>query len=156
MEDERDSDSRQSVPDELKGQRDLTSFILLDHTVIVYLSDSGDAHDASLFEWPGALLGNRGGKLRTVGRYFQFPCYQAKDHRTMANLYLTLLQAAGKPRDKFGVADPALRYGNRFRNGLRWLGLRNKGRLEVVGRARKATRCVRQRGRLRLNNCFQR
>jgi hypothetical protein len=47
--------------------------------------------------------------LKTNGRYLQFPRYGAKDHRTLANLYCTLLHAAGKPRDQFGVADPGLR-----------------------------------------------
>jgi hypothetical protein len=82
---------------------------MLDNTLIVYLSDSGDSHHPSLYEWPVVLLGNLGGKLKTNGRYLQFPQYRAKAHRTMANLYCTLLHAAGKPRDKFGVADPGLK-----------------------------------------------
>jgi hypothetical protein len=55
------------------------------------------------------LLGSLGGKLKTAGRYLQFPAYGAKSHRTMANLYCTLLHAIGKPRDKFGVPDPGLK-----------------------------------------------
>jgi len=82
---------------------------MLDNTLIVYLSDSGDGHHPNLTEWPVILLGNLGGKLKTAGRYLQFPQYGAKGHRTMANFYLGLLQAAGKPRDKFGVADPGLK-----------------------------------------------
>jgi hypothetical protein len=82
---------------------------MLDNTVIVYLSDSGDGHHPQLWEWPVVLLGNLGGALKTNGRYLQFPCYGAKNHRTLANLYCTLLHAAGKPRDQFGVADPGLR-----------------------------------------------
>ena len=82
---------------------------MLDSTVIVYLSDSGDSHHPSLYEWPVILLGNLGGTLRTRGRYLQFPAYRTKAHRTMANLYCTLLHAAGKPRDRFGIADPGLK-----------------------------------------------
>lgn len=82
---------------------------MLDNTVIVYLSDSGDGHHPQLFEWPVILIGGLGGKLKTAGRYLQFPKYGAKDHRTMANLYLTLLEAVGKPRKKFGVPDPGLK-----------------------------------------------
>lgn len=33
----------------------------------------------------------------------------AKKHRTLSNLYLTLLEAADRPRDKFGVSDTGLR-----------------------------------------------
>ena len=60
---------------------------LLDRTLIVYLS----------------------GKLQAGGRYLQFPRYNAPQHKTMANLYCTLLHAAGAPRDKFGVPDPGLK-----------------------------------------------
>jgi hypothetical protein len=73
------------------------------------LSDSGEAHHPSLYEWPVVLIGNLGGKLKTEGRYLQFPSYGSKAHRTTANLFCTLLHAAGKPRDKFGVADPGLK-----------------------------------------------
>jgi hypothetical protein len=82
---------------------------VLDNTVIVYMSDSGDGHHPSLYEWPVVLLGDLGGKLKTRGRYLQFPAYGSRNHRTMANLYLTLLHGVGKPRDKFGVPDPILR-----------------------------------------------
>ncbi len=82
---------------------------MLDNTLIVYLSDSGDGHHPNLYEWPVVLLGNLGGKLQTAGRYLEFPGYGKKDHRTIANLYCTLLHAVGTPRDKFGVIDPGLR-----------------------------------------------
>jgi len=82
---------------------------MLDNTLIVYLSDSGEGHHPSLHEWPVVLIGNMGGKLNTSGRYLVFPKYGASKHRTMANLYTTLLHAAGKPRDKFGVIDPGLK-----------------------------------------------
>jgi hypothetical protein len=79
---------------------------MLDNTLIVYISDSGESHHPNLEEWPVVLLGNLGGKLKTNGRYLEFPCYQSKGHRTLASLYCTFLHAAGKPRDKFGVNDP--------------------------------------------------
>jgi hypothetical protein len=82
---------------------------MLDNTLIVYLSDSGDGHHPNLYEWPMVLLGNLAGQLKPGGRYLQFPRYQSRNHRTTASLYLTLLHAAGRPRDRFGVADPGLR-----------------------------------------------
>ena len=85
---------------------------MLDNTLIVYLSDSGEDHHPTLHEWPVILLGNLGGKLKTEGRYLQFPHYASKNHRTMASLYCTLLHAAGKPRDKFGVNDPGIKEAN--------------------------------------------
>jgi len=82
---------------------------MLDNTVIVYLSDSGESHHPSLYEWPMVLLGNLGGRLRTEGRFLQFPRYQSRTHRTTANLYLSLLHAVGRPRERFGVPDAGLR-----------------------------------------------
>ncbi len=81
---------------------------MLDRTLIVYLSDSGEAHHPNLRVWPVVLLGGIGKKLKTGGRYVQLPCYGAKKHRTLSNLYLTLLEAVGKPRDKFGSPDNGL------------------------------------------------
>lgn len=82
---------------------------MLDRTLIVYLSDSGEAHHPNLKQWPVVLLGGLGGQLKPGGRYVQLPHYGAKKHRTLSNLYLTLLQAAGKPRDKLGTPDTGLR-----------------------------------------------
>ena len=82
---------------------------MLDNTLIVYLSDSGEGHHPSLYEWPVVLLGNLGGALKAGGRYLQLPDHNTKNHRTIANLYCTLLHAAGKPRDKFGVNDPGIK-----------------------------------------------
>jgi hypothetical protein len=82
---------------------------MLDNTLIIYISDSGDAHHPTLYEWPVVMLGNLGGKFKKGGRYLQLPQYQAPKHRTMANFYLTLLEAAEKPRKKFGIMDPNLK-----------------------------------------------
>ncbi len=82
---------------------------MLDNTLIIYLSDSGEAHHPKLKEWPVVLLGGLAAKLKPGGRYLQMPAYATKSHRTLANLYLTLLHAAGKPREKFGLPDHGLR-----------------------------------------------
>jgi hypothetical protein len=55
------------------------------------------------------LIGDLGGRLKTRGRYLQFPAYGQKNHRTIANMWCTLLHAVGRPADKFGVADPGLK-----------------------------------------------
>lgn len=82
---------------------------LLDRTLIVYLSDSGESHHPNLKEWPVILLGDLGGRLKAGGRYLQYPRYGGPRHKTMASLYCSLLHAAGQPRDRFGVADPGLK-----------------------------------------------
>jgi hypothetical protein len=82
---------------------------MLDNTLIVYLSDSGESHHPRLQQWPVVLLGGIGKKFHRGGRYVQLPYYGAKKHRTLANFYLTLLHAVGRERDHFGVPDVALR-----------------------------------------------
>ena len=81
---------------------------MLDNTAIVFLSDAGDGHHAANWEFPMLVLGDLGGKLKTRGRYLEFPRYGAKGHHTIANFYSALLHAVGAPRDRFGVADQEL------------------------------------------------
>lgn len=77
---------------------------MLDNTVILYLSDHGDRHHSKFYEWPMVAIGNVNGRFKT-GRYIQTPGYGSTGHRTIANLYLSLLHAAGHPRDQFGQKD---------------------------------------------------
>lgn len=81
----------------------------LDNTAIVYLSDAAEAHHSRCWDWPMLVLGDLGGRLRTRGRFLCFPKYGAAGHRTIANFHLTLLHAAGAPRERFGLSDPGLR-----------------------------------------------
>jgi hypothetical protein len=82
---------------------------MLDNTLIVYLSDSADGHHSSCRLWPVVLLGDLGGRIKRTGRFVDYPAYGNKGHRTLANLYCTLLHVVGKPAPGFGIADPALR-----------------------------------------------
>lgn len=82
---------------------------MLDNTVIIYLSDAAESHHSRCWDWPMLVLGDLGGRLKTRGRYLCFPKYAAKGHKTTANFFLTLLEAAGAPRKTFGLADPALK-----------------------------------------------
>ena len=82
---------------------------MLDSTLIVWMSDSAEEHHGQGMQWPMVLVGNLGGKLKTAGRYLQFPKYGEKGHRTLGNFYLSLLHAVGDKREKFGESDPALK-----------------------------------------------
>ncbi|QDU96626.1 DUF1552 domain-containing protein [Lignipirellula cremea] len=83
--------------------------VMLDNTVIVYLSDNSDKHHSSATEWPMFVLGNLGGRLRTNGRYLAWPRYGAAGHHhTIGNLWTTLCHAAGFPLEHFGQPDFAL------------------------------------------------
>jgi len=49
-------------------------------------------------------------KKLKMGRYTQYPSYQRAGHRTIANLYMSLLQVAGlKTEDHFGQLDSQLK-----------------------------------------------
>lgn len=81
---------------------------MLDNTLIVYLSDSAENHHSTCYEWPVFMLGNLGGRLKTGNRFLNYPRYGIAGHRTMANLYTTLLHAVGEKRDHFGQKDREL------------------------------------------------
>lgn len=81
---------------------------MLDNTVIVYLSDGAEGHHSRCWEWPIVMLGNAGGKLK-AGRYVDYPGYAQFGHRTTGNFYTTLLNLAGSPAERFGMADPNLK-----------------------------------------------
>lgn len=82
---------------------------MLDNTLIVYTSDGAEWHHATFYEWPFVVLGDLGGRLRTRGRLIDYPGYGFTGHRTVANLYLTILNAVGDSRETFGIADPVLK-----------------------------------------------
>lgn len=78
---------------------------MLDNTLIVYMSDSGNEHHGNLNEWPFMLLGGGGGRLKCAGRYIQFPAYGEKGHKTIGNWYTTILNAYGNPVEHYGNHD---------------------------------------------------
>lgn len=80
---------------------------MLDNTVIIYLSDAAEAHHSRCWEWPIVVIGDMGGKLKS-GRYIDYPGYGQANHRTIANMYMTLLNLAGVSVDTFGMKDPML------------------------------------------------
>ena len=82
---------------------------LLDNTLIVWMSDSAEEHHGQGEQWPMVLVGNLGGKLKTAGRFLQFPRYKTAGHRTMTNFYIAILHAVGDTRKTFGEPDHGLK-----------------------------------------------
>ena len=80
---------------------------MMDNTVIVYLSDHGEKHHSTCFEWPMVVVGNIDNRFRT-GRYLHVPTWGEAEHRTIAHLYTSLLHAAGVQSDSFGQPDLTL------------------------------------------------
>jgi hypothetical protein len=81
---------------------------VLDNTLIIYMSDFGDRHHPSYLQWPVVLLGNLGGKLKTNGRFLEYPSYGKPGHRSLGTFYTSLLHAVGDRRETFGNVDLAI------------------------------------------------
>lgn len=85
---------------------------MLDNTLIIYTSCSSGDHHCGGHDWPLILLGGMDRKLN-MGRYLEYPKYGSKGHRTVGNLYLSLMQAAGmNTGDTFGQPDANLKHLN--------------------------------------------
>ena len=85
---------------------------MLDNTLIIYTSCSSGDHHCGGHDWPFILLGGMDRKLN-MGRYLEYPKYGSKGHRTVGNLYLSLMQAAGmNTGDTFGQPDANLKHLN--------------------------------------------
>ena len=82
---------------------------MIDNTLVVYMSDSAEGHHPRCQEWPFVLVGDLGGRLKLGDRYLSYPWYGKPGHRTIANLYLSLLHAVGDRRGTFGIHDSALK-----------------------------------------------
>ncbi len=54
------------------------------------------------------MLGNLGGKLKTNGRFLEYPSYGKPGHKSIGTLYTSLLHAVGDEQDKFGNIDLAI------------------------------------------------
>ena len=80
---------------------------MLDNTVIVFLSDAGSKHHTGYENMPLLVLGNMRKAFKT-GRYLHYPTYNQPGHRTLANLHMSLLHAAGRPTDRYGDRDLGL------------------------------------------------
>lgn len=77
---------------------------MLDHTLIVYLSDNGEQHHSTAEEWPLLLVGGNALGFKTDGRTVAYPRVYQPANRQVSNLYNTLGHAAGDASlDAFGL-----------------------------------------------------
>ena len=75
---------------------------MLDHTVMLYMSDNGEKHHSLAEEWPVLLMGGKELGLKTDGRTVVYPRYRHDNNRQVSNLFNTLGYAAGVELDEFG------------------------------------------------------
>jgi hypothetical protein len=90
---------------------------MLDNTMIIYISPSGDRHHGILDSWPMVIVGGCGHKLKLPGRYVQFPGYGKDGHKTIGNWWTSILNAYGNPVKHYGDFDPGLMKGGLNQEG---------------------------------------
>ena len=78
---------------------------MFDNTVLLYFSDNGEKHHSNGSEWPYMIFAGRNTRLNTAGRYIRLPKHGEVGHKTMGNLYTTILNAYGNPIKHYGALD---------------------------------------------------
>lgn len=68
---------------------------VLDHTIIVYISDNGEQHHSEAREWPILLVGGGALGMRTDGRTVVYPRVGEANNRQVSNLWNTIGHATG-------------------------------------------------------------
>ena len=81
---------------------------MLDNTLVVFTSDFGEAHHAQTKEWPFALIGNLGGRLKS-GLNMVYPPWGHQGHKALNHLYTTLMYTIGEKPKTFGTPDIKLK-----------------------------------------------
>jgi len=77
---------------------------MLDHTVIVVMSDNGEQHHSTASEWPILMVGGFHMGLRTGGRTVIYPGVgDSRNNRQVSNLFNTLGHLAGEDMNAFGA-----------------------------------------------------
>jgi hypothetical protein len=81
---------------------------MFDNTMIFYLPSQGETHHSSGIEWPFVIMAGKNAKLNLGSRYIRLPGYGQEGHKTLGNLYTTLLNAYGNPIKHYGEFDLGL------------------------------------------------
>lgn len=81
---------------------------MFDNTMLFYLPNNGETHHSKGGEWPFVVLAGKNAKLDISRRYIRLPGYDQPGHKTLGNLYTTILNAYGNPTNHYGAFDVAL------------------------------------------------
>ncbi len=78
---------------------------MFDNTMILYFPENGEGHHSRGTEAPFVILAGDHCRLGIAGRYIRLPFHGSKGHKTIGNLYTTLLNAYGNPIEHYGDLD---------------------------------------------------
>ena len=78
---------------------------MFDNTMILYFPENGETHHGVGSEAPFLIMSGSGCNLDMAGRYVRLPYLGNEGHKTLGNLYTTLLNAHGNPIKHYGDLD---------------------------------------------------
>jgi len=78
---------------------------MFDNTMIMYFPENGETHHGVGSEAPFLIMSGSGCNLDMTGRYVRLPYLGNEGHKTLGNLYTTLLNAHGNPIKHYGDLD---------------------------------------------------
>jgi hypothetical protein len=78
---------------------------MFDNTMIMYFPENGETHHGVGSEAPFLIMAGSGCNLDMSGRYVRLPYLGNEGHKTLGNLYTTLLNAHGNPIKHYGDLD---------------------------------------------------
>lgn len=78
---------------------------MFDNTFICYLTDCGEKHHPEGIEWPFVIFSGKNVPFSMRGQYRRFPAYMNQGHKTLGNLYTSILNAFGNPIEHYGGID---------------------------------------------------
>ncbi len=78
---------------------------MFDNTVIMYFPENGEGHHSHGTEAPFIVVAGDNCRLNMLGRYIRLPYHGTEGHKTIGNLYTTLLNAHGNPIEHYGDLD---------------------------------------------------
>jgi len=82
---------------------------MFDNTVIFYHPDGGETHHSHGWEFPFLIMSGKNAKMDIAGRYIRLPYHGKEGHKTLGNLWTTVLNAYGNPIKHFGAFDLSLK-----------------------------------------------
>jgi len=78
---------------------------MFDNTMILYFPENGETHHGVGTEAPFLIMSGSSCNLDMSGRYVRLPFLGNEGHKTLGNLYTTLLNAHGNPIKHYGDLD---------------------------------------------------
>ncbi len=78
---------------------------MFDNTMIMYFPENGETHHGIGSEAPFLIMSGSNCNLDMSGRYVRLPYLGNEGHKTLGNLYTTLLNAHGNPIKHYGDLD---------------------------------------------------